>query len=92
MMPVPRDPRPSKCLRLSQPKLYSSIVSDMKASKGCRDWRNFAVFYDDDVDMSMTADEAARKKALEYQKKLRDLWSFDSAPRTPGSIEVDMIG
>ena len=50
------------------------------------------MFYDDDVDMSTTAEEAAHKKAVEYQKKLKDLWSFDSGPRAPKSIEVDMIG
>lgn len=96
-MPVPHDPRPSRCLRLSHPRIYSNIVSDMKSSKGCRDWKNFAVFYDDDVDMSTTADEAAKRKAIEYQKRLRELncslasWP-SSAPSSDRSIEVDMIG
>lgn len=84
MMPLPPlgpDHRPSKCLRLSYPKMYSNIVSDMKAAKGCRDWRNFAVFYNDDVDMSITADEAARKRAVEYQRNLRQLnSSFEWSP------------
>jgi hypothetical protein len=96
-MPVPHDARPSRCLRLSHPRIYSNIVSDMKSCKGCRDWKNFAVFYDDDVDMSTTADEAARRKAIEYQKRLRELncslasWP-SSAPSSDRSTEVDMIG
>lgn len=73
MMPVPYDPRPSRCLRLSHPRIYSNLVGDMKSEKGCRDWRNFAVFYHDDVDMSTSADEAARQKALEYQRKWKQL-------------------
>ena len=93
MMPLPHEARPSRCLRLSHPRIYGGLVSDMKASKGCRDWRNFAVFYHDDVDMSITADEAARKKAIEYQRKLRQLnCSFDSGPSSDRSIEFDMIG
>ena len=93
MMPLPLDYRPSHCLRLSHPRVYGNIVSDMKASKGCRDWRNFAVFYDDDVDMSMTADEAAKKKALEYQRQWRKInRSFESSPSSPQSGVVDMIG
>jgi len=65
----------------------------MKASKGCRDWRNFAVFYDDDVDMSTSADEAARKKALEYQRSVRLLnRSFESDIRSRSDISTDMIG
>ena len=92
MMPLPHDARPSSCLRLSHPRLYGNLVSDMKSSKGCRDWRNFAVFYDDDVDMSTTADEAARKKAIEYQRQLRAInCSFESSPRSDLS-SVDMIG
>ena len=100
MMPVPHDPRPSRCLRLSHPRIYSNLVSDMKHSKGCRDWKNFAVFYNDDVDMSITADEVARQRAIEYQRKVRELncslasWP-SSAPTSPDSdrsIEVDMIG
>ena len=93
MMPLPHDARPSGCLRLSHPKVYSNLVSDMKSSKGCRDWRNFAVFYDDDVDMSTTADEAARKKALEYRQMVQRLnRSFESGPQSDRSVSVDMIG
>jgi hypothetical protein len=62
MMPVPQDPRPSKCLRVSYPRIYGDIVSDMKVAKGCRDWRNFAVFEDDDVDMNVSADHYGKKK------------------------------
>ena len=91
MMPYPFEPRPSKCLRLSHPKTYSALVSEMKYAKGCRDWRNFDVFYADEVDMSITADEAARQRAIEYQRKLRQLeCSFDSdttgRPLSPGMI------
>ncbi|KAL1586832.1 hypothetical protein WHR41_04492 [Cladosporium halotolerans] len=77
MMPVPPDTRsPQRCLRMSHPRLYASIVKEMKAEKGCRDWRNFAVFPSDDVDEEHTAEELARKKAAEYQKKLKMLESF----------------
>jgi len=65
----------------------------MKAAKGCRDWRNFAVFYDDDVDMSRTADEAARQRAIDYQRSLRQLnSSFQWSEGSNRSIGVDMIG
>jgi hypothetical protein len=77
MMPSPPDTRsPQRCLRMSHPRLYASIVKEMKFEKGCRDWRNFAVFPEDDVDERYTAEELARKKAQEYQKKLRMLDSF----------------
>ena len=93
MMPYPHEPRPSRCLRLSHPRIYSNLVYDMKSSKGCRDWKNFPVFDVDDVDMSMSADEAARKKALEYQRNLREInWSFESGPSSNRSMGVDMIG
>lgn len=92
MMPIPHDARPSRCLRLSHPRIYSNLVYDMKTCKGCRDWRSFDVFYDDDVDMSITADEAARKKALEYQLQLRMLnSSFESGPSTQRSTSVDAV-
>lgn len=61
---------------MSHPRLYASIVKEMKVEKGCRDWRNFAVFPEDDVDERYTAEELARKKAQEYQKKLKILDSF----------------
>ena len=93
MMPLPHNERPSKCLRLSHPRIYSSIVSDMKSCKGCRDWKNFAVFYPDDVDMNITADEAAKQRAIDYQRRLRELnCSLASWPSSDRSIEVDMIG
>ena len=94
-MPLPLETRPSYCLRLSQPKTYSNIVDSMKASKGCRDWRNFAVFHPDDVDMSISAEDIARRRAADYERKLRQLsTSFDSASPVSerDSIEVDMIG
>jgi hypothetical protein len=78
MMPVPTEHcRPSNCLRLSQPRTYGDIVASMKAEKGCRDWRNFAVFYDDDVDMTRSAVEEAKKRAADHQRRLRTLDSFD---------------
>lgn len=61
---------------MSHPRLYASIVKEMKEQKGCRDWRSFAVFPEDDVDERYTAEELARKKAQEYQKKLKTLESF----------------
>ncbi|KAK5171445.1 uncharacterized protein LTR77_004589 [Saxophila tyrrhenica] len=93
MMPLPQDHRPSKCLRLSHPRTYGNLVSDMKRSKGCRDWKNFAVFPTDDVDMSITADEAARQRAIDYQRKVKQLnSSFQWSEGSNRSIEVDMIG
>jgi len=95
MMPVPINERPSQCMRLSHPKVYSSIVSDMKCTMKCRDWKNFATFYTDDVDMSISADEAARNRALEYRRQWKQLnASFPiSAECRPRSVDtVDMIG
>lgn len=89
MMPVPPEPRPSRCLRLSQPKTYSAIVDSMKAQKGCRDWRNFAVFHADDVDMSMSAEDVARKRAADYQRKLRQLNSFSSGGDSDRSVDIN---
>ena len=96
-MPLPHDARPSRCLRLSHPRVYGNLVSDMKTSKGCRDWRNFNVFYDDEIDMSISADEAARKRAIEYQRKVRELncsfeWSGNLSDRMNTLDMVDMIG
>lgn len=90
-MPVPPEPRPSRCLRLSQPKTYSAIVDSMKAQKGCRDWRSFDVFHADDVDASMSARDVARKRAADCQRKLRQFGSFSSADGSDESLEVDMI-
>lgn len=89
MMPVPPEPRASRCLRLSHPKTYSNIVEGMKASKGCRDWRNFAVFHPDEVDETCSAGEVARKRAADYERRLRHLNSFSS---DGDSFGVDMIG
>ncbi|KXT17619.1 hypothetical protein AC579_10165 [Pseudocercospora musae] len=91
MMPVPPEPRSSRCLRMSHPKIYGDIVSSMKASKGCRDWASFPVFYQDEVDMSMSADEVARKRAADYERKMRQLNSF-SSDEDHRSIDIDMIG
>lgn len=76
MMPLPPDPRPSRCLRLSHPRIYGNIVADMKETKGCRDWRNFAVFESDDVDMNVSADDYAKRKAADYEKRVSMLASF----------------
>lgn len=101
MMPMPHDARPSRCLRISHPRIYGNLVADMKACKGCRDWRNFPVFGADDVDMNMSADEYARKKAIEYQRRVFTLGdSFDSVSPSASptsamsdrSVSVDMIG
>ena len=90
-MPVPHTERPSRCLRLSHPKMYSSLVSDMKACRGCRNWRDFDVFEKDEVDMNVSAIERARKTAANHARKMRVLESFDSEIRR--SIDdVDLIG
>lgn len=89
-MPSPPEERPSRCLRMSHPKTYSNIVDSMKKSKGCREWKAFPVFYNDEVDMSISALEVARKRAADYERKLRSLNSFGSDERE--SIGVDMIG
>lgn len=75
MMPLPEEVRASRCLRMSHPRIYSNIVEGMKESKGCRDWRNFAVFHLDDVDESCSAEEVAHKRAADYERKLRQLSS-----------------
>lgn len=91
MMPEPTGERPSRCLRMSHPKTYSNIVDSMKKTKGCRDWRNFQVFYNDEVDMSISAVDVAKKRADDYERRLRELSSFGSSePRQ--SFGVDMIG
>nr|POF16388.1 hypothetical protein CFP56_23906 [Quercus suber] len=89
MMPLPEDARASRCLRLSHPRIYSNIIEGMKVSQGCRDWRNFAVFHADDVDETCSADEVARKRAADYERKVRQLNSFSS---DGDSFGVDMIG
>jgi len=93
MMPVPPEPRPSRCLRLSQPKTYSDIVDSMKARKGCRDWRSFDVFHADEIDMDVSAVETAKKRALDTQRRCRQFESFGSSgDSSDRSVEVDMIG
>ena len=77
MMPSPPDTRnPQRCLRMSHPRLYASIIKEMKVEKGCRDWRNFAVFPDDEVDERFTAEELSLRKSQEHQKKLKMLDSY----------------
>ncbi|KAI7132908.1 hypothetical protein KC324_g16865, partial [Hortaea werneckii] len=90
MMPVPPEPRASRCLRLSQPKTYSNIVDSMKQQKGCRDWRNFAVFHDNDVDQSMSAVDLANKRQADFERKWAHLNSFGTDD-SDQSVEVDMI-
>lgn len=92
MMPVPTEgERPSRCLRMSHPKTYSNIVDSMKKTKGCRDWRNFQVFYNDEVDMTISAVDVAQKRAADYERRLRELSSFGSSEQRH-SLVVDMIG
>lgn len=91
MMPVPEEPRASRCLRLSQPKTYSNIVDSMKASRGCRDWRNFQVFHNDEVDMSLSVDEVARRRAADFERKMRSLNSFDSIAQVDSRRSIDFI-
>lgn len=71
MMPVPAEPSPSRCLRLSQPRIYGDIVSSMKADRGCRDWRGFDVFHNDEIDDRLSAAEAAKLKSEQCERKLR---------------------
>ncbi|KAK0268641.1 hypothetical protein LTR35_015376 [Friedmanniomyces endolithicus] len=87
MMPVPPEVKASRCLRLSMPKTYSDIVDDMRIQKGCRDWRSFAVFYDDEVDMRKSAVECATRRAATFELKARNLASFSS-----GDDESETLG
>ena len=89
MMPVPPEAKPSKCLRLSQPRVYSGIVYGMKCEKGCRNWKEFAVFEDDEIDMTKSAVECARQHAARFAKKVRELDSMSSgadSQKTLGSL------
>jgi hypothetical protein len=79
MMPVPPEPRPSRCLRLSQPKTYSNIVTSMKETRGTRDWRAFDVFPTDDTDDFISADEVARERAADCEKKVQKFARISSA-------------
>lgn len=92
MMPVPIEGRPSRCLRLSHPRMYSSLIFDMKQSRGCRTWKDFDVFYADDVDMNVSAVEQARKRAADHEKKWKQLSSFDSDEPRRSIDDVDLIG
>lgn len=61
----------------------------MKKCRGCRDWRNFDVFDELEIDMSVSAVERAEKRAADYEKRLRKYG------RTASNQEVelpDMIG
>ena len=91
MMPVPPDGRPSRCLRLSHPKIYGNLVSDMKHTMGCRDWRKFDVFYNDDIDMNTSAIEYAKRKALDYELRLNALARLSINGDADGLDGVDMI-
>lgn len=93
-MPVPPEhDRESRCLRMSRPGIYGDIVHSMKQSKGCRNWRDFDVFYKDEVDMALSADEVARKRARQYERNVRALDSFRETNESRRSIDdVDLIG
>ncbi|WPH01004.1 Hypothetical protein R9X50_00383800 [Acrodontium crateriforme] len=90
MMPVPLEARPSRCLRLSQPRTYSDIIDSMKQTKGCRDWRSFAVFHNDDVD-EMTVEEHARKRAEAHARKMRKLNSQTSTKSNSSVASIDNL-
>ncbi|EMC97546.1 hypothetical protein BAUCODRAFT_456145 [Baudoinia panamericana UAMH 10762] len=91
MMPVPAESGRGSCLRLSQPKTYSNIVDSMKACKGCRDWRNFAVFHNDEVDMALSAVEVAQRQAANYERKLRQFSSSSLEGTGSQSLEADLV-
>ncbi|CAK4034544.1 Hypothetical predicted protein [Lecanosticta acicola] len=92
MMPLPAEPRASRCLRLSQPKTYSNIVHSMKSERGSRDWKSFPVFPDDEVDMADSANERARRKTVEHARKMRAFSSFTDQQHRDPLDAVDMIG
>ena len=92
LMPVPDEQRQSRCLRFSHPRIYSDIVSDMRLQKGCRDWKNFAVFHDEDVDMKVSAEAYAKKRALDYEKRLKEFASFSSSSEGLEEDSLDTIG
>lgn len=91
LMPVPDEQRQSRCLRFSHPRIYSDIVTDMRLQKGCRDWKNFAVFHDDDVDTRVSAEAYAKKRAADYEKRCKELASFSSSEGL-GEDSIDTIG
>ncbi|KAM3420507.1 hypothetical protein BST61_g3774 [Cercospora zeina] len=95
MMPVPPEVRQSRCLRMSHPKIYSDIVDDMKRIRKSRAWRDFDVFYADEVDMTISAVDMAAKKAAQYERMMREVNSFcESSLQQPRrSVDaIDMIG
>ncbi|KAK5133940.1 hypothetical protein LTR08_007060 [Meristemomyces frigidus] len=61
MMAVPTEAKPSMCLRISHPRTYAHIIADMRTAKGCRDWKSFATFEANDVDLPM--DEVNKRRA-----------------------------
>jgi hypothetical protein len=63
----------------------------MKETRGCRDWRSFGVFYNDEVDMSISAEDVARRRAADCERKMRKYNSCSSRCGA-SSVEVDMIG
>lgn len=77
---------------MSHPKIYGNIIDSMKSERGCRDWRSFATFHADEVDMKVSAIEAAEKRARDFERRMRELESFSSASGSDQSSEVDMIG
>ncbi|CZT24714.1 uncharacterized protein RCC_10442 [Ramularia collo-cygni] len=95
MMALPEEPRPSKCMRLSRPGVYSDIVQSMKENKGCRDWKNFPVFYDLEVDMSKSAEDyarAVRGRTAEYERTGRRPSHIGTSKDSIFLGGVDMIG
>lgn len=51
------------------------------------------MFYKDEVDMSITADEAAEQRAIEHRRQMKKLnCTFQWSPGSSQSVEVDMIG
>lgn len=70
--------------------MYTEIVSEMKIAKGCRNWKDFPVFHDDDINEKVSADHYARKKAKDCEKKCQRFASFSSSEEFDPSM--DMIG
>jgi len=71
---------------LSMPKTYADIVEGMKCERGCRAWRDFAVFEDDDVDMTKSAVEVAKQTAARCERKVRALNSCSSGTNSQKSL------
>ena len=77
MMPVRVKDKPSRPLRLSQPKNFSDIVHDMKATKKSRDWKAFPVFEDDDF---LPMDEVVKKRI--GNKRLASCAAIDDSDKS----------